>query len=66
MYIQEQQTSNLVYALILWKPGLGLLIGKFHQFLVKSSASLSGVSGHLNVTKCILSVFKNVVRNVVL
>ena len=25
---------NLICALILWRSGLGLLIGKFHQFLI--------------------------------
>ena len=30
--------TNLVCALILWRSGLGLLMGKFRQFLTKLSA----------------------------
>ena len=28
-------TPNLVYAFILWRSGLGLLLGDFHQFLTE-------------------------------
>ena len=31
-------SSNLVCLLILWRPDLGLLMGKFHQFLTELSA----------------------------
>ena len=31
-------SPNLVCALILWIPGLGLLMGKFHQIFTKLSA----------------------------
>ena len=30
-------SPNLVCALIFWRAGLGLLIGKFHQFLTELS-----------------------------
>ena len=30
--------DNLVCALILWRSGFGLLMGKFHQFLTELSA----------------------------
>ena len=31
-------SPNLVYAMILWRSGLGLLMGKFHQILTELSA----------------------------
>ena len=31
-------SPNLVYALILWRSGLGLLMGKFHQILTELCA----------------------------
>ena len=31
-------SPNLVCALILWRSGLGLLMGRFHQFLTELSA----------------------------
>ena len=31
-------SPNLVCALILWRPGLGLLMGKFRQFFTELSA----------------------------
>ena len=37
-------SPNLVCALILWRSALGLLIGKFHQFLTALSASNTSVS----------------------
>ena len=39
-------SPNLVYALILWKSGFGLLFGKFHEFLTEISARDTIMEGY--------------------
>ena len=43
-------SSNLVCALILWRPDLGLLMGKFHQFLTGLSARDTSVFHFWRIT----------------
>ena len=41
---------NLVCLCILWRSGLGLLMGKFCQFLTELSAHYTTVAGYYNFT----------------
>ena len=41
-------SPNLVFALILWRSGFGLLMGKFRQFLTESSASNTSLFSFLD------------------
>ena len=45
-------SPNLVCALILWRSGLGLLMGKFHQFLTELSAQDIFSFPDDNLSKC--------------
>ena len=43
-------SPNLVCALILWRSGLGLLMGKFCQFFTELSVHDTVMAGHYNLT----------------
>ena len=53
-------SPNLVCALILWRSGLGLLMGKFHQILMEFSARDIFSFSDDNLSKCqgILTKFR--------
>ena len=54
-YVNINEFSpNLVCALILWKSGLGLLMGKFRQILTEYSARDTPIFSFLNdnLSKC--------------
>ena len=51
-------SPNLICALILWRSGLGLLIGKFGQFLTELSAHNMIMAGYFRFSFLFLLVFR--------
>ena len=56
-------SPSFVYALILWRSGVVLLLGKFHHFLTELSSRHTIVAGYYRFTFLILFILKTCLYN---
>ena len=54
--MNPRQSPNLVCALILWRSGFGLLMGKISQFLTEFSAHHHHVVGYFRILFCCITL----------